>query len=156
MGKPRGPYRKVPPTLRFWAYVQTGGPNDCWPWLGSTSLGYGRIGINRKQHLAHRFAYELLVGSLPPGAHLDHLCRNRACCNPRHLQPVSRFVNWLRGAHPSAVVHRTGVCKRGHLIEGENVQYIASRPNRRICAECRRMRDRAYYHRRKREDAEMP
>lgn len=90
-------------------------PFGCFEWGGSrTTEGYGRIQISRHERRAHRVAYELLVGPIPAGLQLDHLCRNRACVNPDHLEPVSSRVNTLRGVGVSAVNARKVACPRGH------------------------------------------
>ncbi len=98
--------------------------SGCWEWLGALDpQGYGRIsGIHpttgiRQPLLVHRACYEAHVGSIPDGLHLDHLCRNRKCCNPEHLEPVTPRENMLRSEHRSAVALRTGKCSRGHDIE---------------------------------------
>ncbi len=74
-------------------------PNTgCWLWIGSTNTrGYGRIYVNGKTRPAHRLCYELLRGSIPPGLHLDHLCRVPCCVNPAHLEPVTCAENIRRG-----------------------------------------------------------
>lgn len=94
------PTKPVAPELRFWAKVdKSGGVDACWPWIAHLAWnGYGEFRVS--QHClvkAHRYAYILLVGPVPAGLDLDHLCRNRACCNPGHLEPVSRRVNARRG-----------------------------------------------------------
>jgi hypothetical protein len=97
-----------------------------------------------RPRLAHRIAYELFIGPIPNGLHIDHLCRNRGCVNPVHLEPVTQQENMLRGYAPSAVSHRANRCHRGHEFTPENT-YIKHRPNGRIkrdCKECARMRDR--------------
>ncbi len=72
--------------------------SGCWLWTGALNGGYGRIHHSPGRVLyTHRAAYELLVGPVPEGMDLDHLCRNRACCNPDHLEPVTRRENLLRG-----------------------------------------------------------
>src|SRR3954468_18429534 len=78
---------------RFWAKVEK--TAECWNWTGYTlSSGYGRFRGRRAGNdtaskvLAHRFSYELLIGPIPPGLVLDHLCRNTSCVNPAHLEPV--------------------------------------------------------------------
>lgn len=69
----------------------------CWEWQGAISSGYGRIWADGKLAYTHRVAHELLVGPIPPGFDIDHLCRNRSCCNPAHLEAVTRSTNLLRG-----------------------------------------------------------
>lgn len=99
--------------VAFWARVDRSG--DCWLWTGALSgAGYGQLRSGGKTAYAHRYAYELLVGQVPEGLQLDHLCQNRACCNPAHLEPVTQEENIRRGSAPSAVVSRTGICARGH------------------------------------------
>jgi hypothetical protein len=72
---------------RFWAKVYRG--DDCWEWLAAKSTaGYGRFKVAGGLVQAHRFAYEDIVGPIPDGLQLDHLCRNRACVNPDHLEPT--------------------------------------------------------------------
>lgn len=83
--------------LRFWAKVDAEG--DCWVWTGALSdTGYGSFAPAGKAKSAHRFAYESLVGPIPVGLQLDHLCRNRACVNPDHLEPVSATENTRRSS----------------------------------------------------------
>lgn len=73
--------------------------SPCWVWLRSiNSKGYGSLRIDGRNTTAHRIYYERTVGPVPDGLDLDHLCRNRACCNPEHLEPVSRAENVQRGA----------------------------------------------------------
>ena len=88
--------------LRFWDKIRIL-DNGCWLWTGSISTaGYGRFGVGSRTDNsarmvgAHRWAYEHLVGPIPPGLESDHLCRNRACVNPAHIEPVTRSVNFLR------------------------------------------------------------
>lgn len=73
--------------------------DGCWVWPGAkNSQGYGRIGAGgRTWAYTHRVVYEALVGPIPDGLDLDHLCRNPSCCNPAHLEPVTRTENSLRG-----------------------------------------------------------
>jgi len=87
---------------RFHAKVdRSGGPTQCWPWLGArNSNGYGRfrhVGRKEPATTAHRIAYELAKGPLPPGTEPDHLCGNRDCQNPAHLEAVTRSENVRRG-----------------------------------------------------------
>lgn len=101
--------RNVDPIERFWRFVVKASDEGCWTWLGSTLRGYGHFRLTGRQNvLAHRFAYEALVGPVPDGHQLDHLCHSRdaacpggacphrSCVNPAHLEPVSASVNALR------------------------------------------------------------
>jgi hypothetical protein len=95
--------------------------------------------------LPHRVFYELANGPIPKGLEADHLCRNTLCVNPDHIELVTHRENILRGNSPSAQQARQTHCKRGHLLEGENVYKAdTSSPNARKCKECRRERERAY------------
>lgn len=71
-------------------------PNGCWEWQGARQRGYGRIRSGANVLRVHRVTYEAMVGPIPDGLDLDHLCRNRSCCNPAHLEPVTRRENLFR------------------------------------------------------------
>ena len=130
-------------------------PNSgCWFWTGATARGYGvvrRFGVVRG---AHRVAFLLENGYLPPRPSyhhkrhlkalvLDHLCRNRACCNPDHLQVVTMEENKRRGyAHKKSRPPKTH-CKRGHPLSGDNL-YINPANGGRVCRACRVIRQRRY------------
>lgn len=84
------------PSERFWRKVLK--TDTCWLWLGAIqSGGYGNIRINKKSVKSHRFAYEELVGEIPKGMVIDHLCRNRRCVNPSHMEVVTFEENVKRG-----------------------------------------------------------
>jgi hypothetical protein len=91
-----------PAEERFWPKVQK--TDGCWLWTGAKSKGYGSFRPDNKTNgWAHRFAYELLVGPIPDGLHIDHLCRVPACVNPAHMEIVTLVENVLRGNSIPAV-----------------------------------------------------
>lgn len=123
----------------------------CWVWtacLGGGGYGkyWGGATIGRVM-VAHRFAYESLVGPVPDGLQLDHLCRNRACVNPAHLEPVTVRENLLRGVGPSAQAALATHCPDGHPYSGENL-YLSPRGDRG-CKTCRTDQARASVKRRR-------
>lgn len=87
--------------------------------------------------LAHRYAYELLVGPIPEGLHIDHLCRVRLCVNPAHLEAVTCHENNRRSTSPTAVNAKKTHCPRGHEYTEENT-YFAPPDGRRMCKPCAR------------------
>lgn len=114
--------------------------SGCLLWMGTISEGYGLVKWNGKQTRVHRLVYEHVNGSIPDGLTLDHLCRIRNCVNPRHLEPVTREENVLRGEAPSAVNARKTHCKRGHPFDSENTQIVKNGKDRkgRNCRQCQR------------------
>lgn len=120
---------------RFWLNVDKT-LSGCWLWTGKTSNGYGVVGVGGRAGRtmkAHRAAYESLVGAIPVGMDLDHLCRVRNCVNPAHLEPVTRRENLKRSPlTPAGKTH----CPRGHDLGS------AAPGRRRLCRECHRVWDR--------------
>lgn len=126
---------------RFWSKVERA-DNGCWQWMGGrTTNGYGSClnyleqGEQRKTIHAHRLSWLIAHGSIPDGLQIDHLCRNRLCVNPGHLEPVTQRENLHRGdtmaAHNASKTH----CKSGHAFSEANTRQTATG---RICRQCNR------------------
>ena len=126
---------------RFFQKVGEEDENGCWPWLAAKKWGYGCFALEggKVQVRAHRYAYEVLVGPIPEGLTIDHLCRNRGCVNPSHMEPVTMGVNVLRGDGPSARNARVTHCPRGHPYDEENTYRRSD--GGRDCRTCLRARD---------------
>ena len=112
---------------------------ECWNWAAcTTSTGYGRVWDGQRADWAHRVVFTELRGAIPPGKVLDHLCRNRRCVNPDHLEPVTDGENTARGDCPDVTRERHRAqrwCKRGHPLFGHNVYLHPA--GRRVCKQCR-------------------
>lgn len=137
---------------QFWANVDKNGPvpvqrpelGPCWLWKAGRTNGYGVCSVDGRHIRAHRFAYEALVGPIPPGKELDHLCRNRPCVNPDHVEPVTTAVNVLRGVGPTARAARATHCPQGHPYDEQNTRV---RPDgSRACRRCGAARALRAYH----------
>jgi hypothetical protein len=116
------------------------GPDDCWPWPKLGTSGYPQMwqrdGVRRRPHV---WAHELFVGPVPWGFHVDHLCRNTACVNPRHLEAVTPAENWRRGASRKGVLYvPSATCPAGH--DRAAVGVVADGG----CRACAAARSRAY------------
>mgnify|MGYP001009386135 CR=1 FL=1 len=112
--------------------------NGCLEFTGSRGFGYGRIKIDGVVHGAHRVMYTAFVGPIPGGLQIDHLCRNRACVNPAHLEAVTSSENKRRGSSPAAINARKTRCNHGHLYTPENT-YV-TKLGSRACRTCIRER----------------
>lgn len=112
------PFDKRTVKVRFMSFVRH--ESDCWIWIGgiSTNTKYGVFWLDGKSMAAHRVSYELYKGKIPTGLQIDHLCRNRACVNPDHLEPVTCKENLLRGETLNARTH----CPKGHPRTEDNLR----------------------------------
>jgi len=112
---------------RFWSRVDKS--DACWMWQGPTErAGYGRVYWKGKTRYAHRVSFELSRGPIPDGLDIDHLCRNRGCVNPAHLDPVTHEENCRRSP---VIMERPGVGKCGHVLD------YTGPDGRRGCRKCR-------------------
>lgn len=112
--------------------------NGCWEWTGAKcSGGYGCLTFEMKMIRAHRASYEEFRGEIPKGMVIDHLCRNRGCINPNHLEVVDNRTNCLRGIGPTAKNFKKTHCPKGHAYKLENI-YFVKRGNHfnRLCKTC--------------------
>ena len=108
--------------------------NGCWVYQGKLNhKGYARVSFQGKQHQLHRLMFDYYYEALHSNLTIDHLCRNRACCNPFHLDQVSASVNILRGFGPTAINKRKTHCMRGHEFTPENT---TKNGNGRKCKQC--------------------
>lgn len=140
-----------PAADRFWEKVDKDGPipthrqdlGPCWVWTAhKVHNGYGRFCPTKGGHKfkAHTWAYLALIGPVPAGLELDHLCRNRACVNPSHLEPVTHRENLMRGRTVAAQCAQRTHCLRGHEYTAENT--VKEKDGRR-CRICRLEQQRA-------------
>jgi hypothetical protein len=129
-------YTSVLPA-RFLSKVVADEATGCWLWTRSLTRigGYGRFGRGTRDEgwtTAHRYAWEQIVGPIPRGMELDHLCRRGACCNPAHIQAVTHAENLSRGL----TTNGGGLCRRGvHAWVGENI--LIERGGAKRCRACR-------------------
>ena len=119
-----GPWRapgtaQLSPGDRLLANIDVG--EGCWEWRASVqSGGYGLLSVETRKLLVHRVMYEAFCGAIPDGLTIDHLCRNRRCVRPSHLEAVTMRENILRGTSPSAIHALQTHCLRGHAYDAAN------------------------------------
>ena len=128
----------------FWSKVDTSG--ECWEWTAYIKEnGYGQFMWKGKPYYAHRFSYEFYKGEIPNELCIDHLCRNRKCVNPDHLEAVTTQVNNLRGEGPTAINANKTHCNKGHEFVEENIYYYVRKNGKdRRCRICINRRQREY------------
>lgn len=135
---------------RFEAKYRVEPTSSCWQWFGATDVsGYGRFSTGGKgvaPGLAHRVAYEMHVGPIPPGLVIDHLCRNRSCVNPAHLEAVTPAENVRRTfEHPRVKPALRTHCPQGHEFTPENTRTPPS--GGRKCIACAKETTRRFHER---------
>ncbi len=131
--------RTVPDAVRFWSRIKK--TEDCWLWLGSKNRdGYGLFSLNGEKIRVHRITWTLKNGEIPEGLVSDHLCKNRACVNPDHIEMVTNGENVLRGESLSAKNKRKVKCQHGHDFD-----FIRTFDGARVCRTCERARAKIRY-----------
>ena len=132
----------IHPIIRARQFIDFNGPDGCWIWTGSKSrTGYGNFHLSqvahgRKMSRAHRFIYLFLTGQSGEGLVCDHLCKNRACVNPNHIELVGSVENIKRGNAGIRQKEKTA-CPRGHAYSEENTIY--TKEGYRRCRVCNRV-----------------
>lgn len=130
---------------RFFSGFNIDPKTDCWTWFRAKNQGgYGKFSVNGIQFVSHRWLYTKIKGEVPKGLDLDHLCRNRACCNLNHLEPVTRRENSIRGIGPALSGLRSASkthCPYGHEYDSLNTETMIKKNGKkqRRCRACHRI-----------------
>ena len=132
---------------RFWLRVEK--TATCWIWKGhvlAKGKAYGQVHIRGKSMMAHRYPWEQKHGPVPPRLQLDHLCRNRLCVNPNHLEAVSARENIMRSTGVAAINAKRTKCVNGHELSPENTKTSLRKDGntRRHCRKCWAAANRRY------------
>jgi len=137
--------RGTPISTRIQDRITIDANTGCWTWSGPIQPnGYAMMSVGRSRRYVHRLAFETWIGPIPRGLDIDHLCRNRACCNPQHLEPVARAENINRGNGPNVLARLNGNkthCANGHEFTSDNTRMRPSGGRR--CRTCARDESRA-------------
>lgn len=140
--------RRLTDVQRFWLKVSK--THSCWNWMGCrNALGYGFFYTNKHTVSAHRFSYELLKDKIPKNMIIDHLCRNRSCVNPEHMEVVTQRENVLRGLTIPAINSKKTQCVHGHSYTPQNTFYRKV-SGKRECRTCQQLRCKKYKQQQKR------
>ena len=116
------------------AFADVGPPEDCWNWQARKNVdGYGKVSLFGRDWLAHRLVYEAMRGDVPDDLTCDHLCRNRACVNPYHIELVDPVANVMRGEGFGARNARKTHCGNGHPFNEQNTYMHRGRRHCRSC-----------------------